>query len=179
MQTTTANSSTTITPETTPIEVDADKVHRLLTKRSFATLATTSEAGWPHSAGVLYEIVGGAIYINTMRSSRKAKNIAANPRVSVCVPVRRLPVGPPSSIHFQAMAEILALDHPDIVHLVNQGELKSLTSHGELELEDGCFVRIHPGRRMLTYGLGLSLTSLIKDPLSAAGVTDYSSTRTG
>ena len=90
-------------------------VRKLLAKRSFATLATTSPAGRPHVAGVLYEIVDGDMYISTLRSSRKARNVADNSHVAVVVPVRRLPVGPPSTVQFQAGAELLPVDDPAIL----------------------------------------------------------------
>ncbi len=150
-------------------QIDGGVARRMLSKRSFATLATTSPAGRAHAAGVLYEIVGDAMYVNTLRSSRKGRSIASNRHVGVCVSVRRLPVGPPSSIHFQAEAELLASDHPEIQGLVAGGHLKSLTGHGELDHPDGCFVRINLPRRLNTYGLGMSLRKLIADPLSAGG----------
>lgn len=141
-------------------------------KRSFATLATTSPAGHSHVAGILFELVDDALYVNTLRTSRKARNIAINPRVAICVPIRRLPVGPPSTIQFQAEAEVLNLDAPDIKDLLESGRLKSLTSHGELDLPDGCFLRITFGPRLITYGLGMSIRKLIADPLNAGGVVD-------
>jgi len=130
-------------------------------------MATTSPKGRPHAAGVLYKVVDNGVWINTLRSSRKAKNIAANHHVGLTVPVRRVPVGPPSTIMFQATATIVALDSPAVKALCADGRLKSLTSHGELELADGCFVRIALPRRLHTHGLGMSLRSLIADPLSA------------
>lgn len=138
-------------------------------KRSFATLATASPEGRPHVAGVLYEVVGGDLYVNTMRNSRKARNVAASGHAAVCVPIRRLPVGPPSSVQFQARAEVLDLDDPAITSIVDRGGLRSLTKHGELELAGGCFIRVALPERLLTYGLGMSLRSLIADPLAAAG----------
>ena len=151
---------------------EADRVVKALDSRSFATLATTSPAGRPHVAGVLYELVGDALYVSTLRTSRKARNIAANPHVALCVPVRRLPVGPPSSVQFQTTAELLDVDHTDIAELVAAGELASLTGHGELELPDGCFVRVALSRRLLTYGLGMPLRKLIADPLDGAGIVE-------
>lgn len=150
-------------------DVDGRTVLRMIAKRSFAVLATTSPAGRSHSAGVLYELADDALFINTMRSSRKARSIAANSNVAMCIPVRRLPVGPPSSIHFQASATVLATDDPLIEQLLAAGRLRSLTSHGELDLPDGCFVRITLPERVNTYGLGMSLRRLIADPLSAGG----------
>ena len=98
--------------------------------------------------------------------------MAANSNVAVCMPVRRLPVGPPSSIQFQGRAEILDLDDSQIATLIGDGKLKSLTGHGELDEPDGCFLRITFGPRLVTYGLGMSLRKLIGDPLHAGGSVD-------
>jgi hypothetical protein len=155
--------------ETNPLPA---QVARAIGRRSFCTLATVSPAGRPHVAGVLYEAVGTTLYVNTLRTSRKARNVAANPEVAVCIPVRRLPLGPPSSAQFQAVAEILAVDDPDVVRLLEAGRLRSITGHGELGEPDGCFLRITPGRRVSTYGLGMPLRRLLRDPLHAAGRVD-------
>lgn len=155
------------------VRPDAEKVIRAINKRSFATLSTTSAADRPHGAGVIYEAVGSNLYVNTLRTSRKARNIAANPHVGVVIPIRRVPVGgPPSTVQFQGTAEVLAPDHREIVSLVAEGRLKSITGHGELENPDGCFLRITPNRKLITYGLGMSLYRLIRDPLNAGGEVD-------
>jgi hypothetical protein len=147
-----------------------EEVSRAIGKRSFATLATTSPQQRPHAAGVLYADVDGVLYVSTSRSSRKARNIAANPNVFVTIAVRRMPFGaPPSSIQFAATAELLAVDHPDVVRLAGEGRLKTITGHGELDLPDGCIVRITPSTTIHTYGLGMSLRALAKNPLHAAG----------
>jgi hypothetical protein len=147
----------------------SDQVRNQLTKRSFATLATVSPAGMPHVAGVLYELVNDTMYINTLQTSRKARNIRANGQAAICVIVRRLPVGPPSTIHFQTTAELLDLDAPDILPLLAAGQLKTLTGHGELDLPNGCFLSVKLAPKLLTYGLGMSLRTLIKNPLDAGG----------
>jgi len=162
-------------PSTAPSEShrpDPDNVMRAIRKRSFATLSTTSSADRPHGAGVLYEAVGTTLYVNTRRQSRKARNVAANPHVAVCIPIRRVPLGPPSTVQFQGTAEVLDLDDPDVVSLVDAGRLKSITGHGELDEPGGCFLRITPHRRLITYGLGMSLYALIRDPLNAGGSVD-------
>jgi nitroimidazol reductase NimA-like FMN-containing flavoprotein (pyridoxamine 5'-phosphate oxidase superfamily) len=149
-----------------------DRVRKALGKRSFAVLATTSPIGRPHAAAVLYEIVDQALYVNTRRDSRKARNVAANHYVAVSVPIRRLPVGPPSTVQFQGEAEVLDLDSPEILALVADGRLKSITGHGELEEPGGCFLRITFGPRLITYGLGMSIPKLIGDPLHAGGIVE-------
>jgi len=155
---------------------DADRLGAAIAKRSFATLASVSPAGHPHVAGVLYDRVAGHLFVSTMRSSRKARNIAANGRVGVCIPIRRLPIGPPSTVQFQTRAVVLDTDDPVIASLVADGRLSSITGHGELELADGCFLRIELPARVLTYGLGMPLRTLVRDPLSAAGAVDMSIT---
>jgi hypothetical protein len=145
------------------------EIRSAIAKRSFATLATTSPAQRPHAAGVLYADVDGVLYVSTLRSSRKARNVAANPHVFVSIPVRRIPVGaPPSTIQFAATAEVLPVDDPDVVTLARSGRLDAITGHGELDLPDGCILRITPGATVHTYGLGMSLRALAKNPLDAA-----------
>ena len=94
------------------------KVLKAIAKRSFATLSTTSPAHRPHVAGVLYEAVGTTMYVNTLGISRKARNVAANPQVAVAIPIRRLPAGPPSTVHFQGTADVLDVDDPEIRALI-------------------------------------------------------------
>ncbi len=98
--------------------------------------------------------------------------MVANPHVAVVVPIRRLPVGPPSTVQFQAEASVLDLDDPEIERLVADGHLKSITGHGELDMADGCFLRIPLPARLITYGLGMSIRRLVTDPLGAGGVVE-------
>lgn len=153
-----------------PYRPDPDQIRKALAKRSFCGLATVSPAGRPHVAGVLYELVGDAMYTHTQASSRKARNIAHNRHAAVMVPVRRVPAGgPPSSIQFQTTAAVLALDDPEIDRHLHSGKLASITGHGELEMADGCFVRVDLPSRLHTYGLGMPLRTLVRDPLGAGG----------
>jgi hypothetical protein len=148
---------------------------KAIDKRSFATLATVSPAGRPHVAAVLYQRAGDELYFSTDAASRKARNIAANRHVAVCIPIRRLPVGPPASLHFQATAEIVPADDSRFRRLVDDGSLDSITGHGELDTPGGCFVRITLPARANTYGLGMSIRQLMRDPLDAAGSVPLSS----
>jgi len=146
-----------------------DDVVRAVAKRSFCLLATTSPSDRSHVAGVLYDEVDGALYVSVDRPSRKARNIAANPHVAVTVPIRRIPVGPPSTAMFQTTATVLANDDAEVQRLAAQGRLGTITGHGELDLASGCIVRIDPPSVIHTYGLGLSLWRLIREPLRGGG----------
>jgi hypothetical protein len=133
-------------------------------------LGTVSPAGRPHVATVTYQLVDDRLYVSTIATSRKARNVAAHPHVAVVIPVRRLPVGaPPSTIQFQTTASILATDDREITTLATARRLDAVTGHGELDLADGCFIRIDLPRRLHTYGLGMSLFELARHPLDGAG----------
>ncbi|HEY8472933.1 MAG TPA: pyridoxamine 5'-phosphate oxidase family protein [Natronosporangium sp.] len=150
-------------------QINPDQLLRLIGKRSFATLATTSPQGRPHVAGVLYDLVDRDLWVSTDLASRKGRNLAANGKVAVMIPVRRLPVGPPSSIQFQSTGQLVPLDDPWLGELAAAGKLPTVTGHGELERPGGCFVRIGLPDRLLTFGLGMSLFQLLRNPLDAAG----------
>lgn len=167
--TNTITTTPTPTAATTGVPHDpkqAAKVRRVLETRSFATLATTSPKGRPHVAGVLYDLADGDLWIHTTRSSRKARSITENPHVAVCVPFRKLPAGPPYTLHFQARAELIAMDERAVTDLLEAGELKHISGHGALEMSDGVFVRIEPGEIVHSYGLGENPIDLIRDPLN-------------
>ncbi len=57
------------------------------------------------------------------------------------------------------------MDDPEITDLVSGGHLGKITSHGELDEPDGCFLRIVPNGRIHTYGIGVSALALARDPL--------------
>ena len=179
MSTTAPIKPTTTPPTTTPAtsstatqRLSSDSALRYVDRRSYAVVASTSDAGRSHSAGIVYARSGSALYFSTLRTSRKARNIAANPHVGVTIPIRRVPVGgPPSAIMFQARAELVESTDPVLLDTVASGDLKAIIGHGELDLPDGVFVRVALPRRIHTYGLGMSLWSLVRDPFNAAGVT--------
>lgn len=154
-------------------QVPRGAVEEALAGNWFCMLATSSEENRPHVAGVLYALVGRDLYVNTDRASRKARNIAENERVAVCVPVQAIPDAPPFTATFQGTAVLLDNDDPAITSLVESGALAAVTSHGELERPGTCMVKITPGRRIATYGIGVSAEAFAADPLNAFGSVDW------
>ncbi|MAT07095.1 MAG: hypothetical protein CL424_18840 [Acidimicrobiaceae bacterium] len=149
------------------------RVRRVLRKGAFAVLSTVSPAGRPHAAGVVYDTAPGedALYVHTMRSSRKARNIAENAHVGVVVSVKRVPMAPPYTVQFQGFAELIDMDDRRIVGLLAAGHLSTVSGHGALDEPDGVFVRITPDRRVHTYGIGVSTLALARDPLHVGART--------
>lgn len=169
------NQNVTETPTTPSIGTAGPaleaRIRKTIAKRTFCTIATTSPAGRSHSAGVVYEFVDGDLWFHSMRSSRKARNIAANPWVGITIPFRRLPVGPPFTIHFQAGAELVAMDDPRVLALLQAGRLGAISGHGALDEPDGTFVRITPRGNVHSYGPGARVIDLIRDPLHSGAAS--------
>ena len=171
-------------PATPSVSTDlrpARRVRATIARKSFSVLSTFSPAGHAHAAGVVHVFDGDHLWTHTMRSSRKARNVEANSNVGVCVTVRRLPVGPPFTISFQGIGKVFAMDAPEVSERVESGLFKPITSHGELDADDGCFLRVTPRGRLHTYGLGVSLVALLHDPLNtgagSVSAADWEATR--
>ena len=142
-------------------------IQRAIAKHSFCTLAT-STGDRPHAVGVLYVAVDDALFVSTHRASKKARNVAVNPHVAVCIPIRRYPLAPPFLVQFVGRAEMLANDDRAVAELDRGRRLKKITSHGELDDPDNCFLRITPAQKIHTYGLEVPLRVLLRDPLHAS-----------
>ncbi len=93
--------------------VSVARVKRELCRRNFAVLATASDNGRPHAAGVNYGVSGAdqnlIIYVMTRSHLQKARDIARNPQVALVIPLRRwlLWFLPPATIQLRGQAEIL------------------------------------------------------------------------
>ena len=157
---------------TQPLPAAPESVRRAIAKHSFCTLATSSADNRPHGVGVLYTAVDGVLFVSTLESSKKARNIRGNQRVAVCIPVRRYPMAPPFLVQFGAAAAILSAEHPTIVELLSARRLKKIVSHGELDDPGTCFLRITPDRKVFTYGIGVPLRTLLRDPTHASRTFD-------
>lgn len=138
-------------------------IQRAVAKRSFCVLATSSAQNRPHAVGILYASVGLTLYLVVAEDSIKARNVRQNPRVAVSIPVRKYLFGPPMAVQFQGTARILPPDDPTIRGLAGAGRLKKITGPTGLERPGIRFLEVTPGRRVSSYGLGISLRQLLRD----------------
>lgn len=143
-------------------------------------LSTVTDDGRPYSVGVNYGVslpgTPFSIYLMTRRHLKKARNIVANPNVSLVVSLTRrlLWFLPPPSIHFQGRAEIL--DWKDevgtrIFESFFMGrqilkKYKEANGRGETRI---CFVRITPDEEIFTYMVGYPVWEISKRMESGAG----------
>jgi len=61
------------------------RIKEFLKSQKMMHLATIDDSGNPHIVPVWYMYVNDKFYIGTNTSTRKAKNIKKNPRVSICI----------------------------------------------------------------------------------------------
>jgi hypothetical protein len=141
-----------------------DIAQRAVGKRSFCVLATSSAANRPHAVGILYAPIGMTLYLLVSEDSVKTRNVRENPNVAVSIPVRQLPLGPPLAVQFQGTAEVLPVDDPHIVQLRSAGRLKKILTADPTAVRGVCVLRVVPRRRISTYGLGVPLRKLLRDP---------------
>jgi nitroimidazol reductase NimA-like FMN-containing flavoprotein (pyridoxamine 5'-phosphate oxidase superfamily) len=138
-------------------------IRRAIARNSFCVLATSSERDRPHAVGLLYAAVDLTIYLTARQDTIKVRNMRANPLVAVAIPVRTYPFAPPMAVQFQGRAELLAPGDPHITELRRAGQLKKITGRGTADAPGTVFVRVTPGRRISSYGLGVPLRQLLRD----------------
>jgi nitroimidazol reductase NimA-like FMN-containing flavoprotein (pyridoxamine 5'-phosphate oxidase superfamily) len=139
------------------------QVERELRKRTFAVLSTVSRTGRAQSSGVLYGVSPpGApfgIYVISGRNHAKVRNIAANPNVSLIVPLFRrvLCFVPPACIQIHGTAEVLeATDELAQQTFRTSYALRTIPYLDSANHGNACFVRIQPDPLINTYGVGFS-----------------------
>jgi len=149
------------------------EVRRSMARNSYCALATASANGHPHVVGVLYALVDTHLYVITKEDSAKVRNVRSNPRVAVCIPVKKYPLAPPFSIQFRGTAHILSRDDPDIAVLLQNGSLKKIVGHGVLDQPGMCFLKIAAAGKIHTWGIGVSPWALLRDPVGADRTVDW------
>lgn len=129
-------------------------------------LSTTDLVGTPASAGVSYGISesGAVIYVMTRRHLQKARNIAANPQVSLVVPLARrlLWFLPPPTIQLRGYAELVDWTDEQATAAFRRFWLGRRILHGyRRSYRRGesriCVIRITPSPVVHTYMVGSSI----------------------
>lgn len=74
-----------------PGKMTREELDRLLEAPEIGVLATVDADGRPEGSPIWFEHRGGKLYVHVDRRSKKARNIAVNPNVSVTVDTRVAP----------------------------------------------------------------------------------------
>lgn len=154
-----------------PAFVDADFVWSEIGKRLFAVLSYVNPKGHARSAGIVYVVRDRVLYVGTGKDSWKAKHIARNPNVALCVNIpKRIPFLPwikipDATISFSAAARVLSVEEtsPEIIDAL----LKGMVDDPALR-ETTCVLEVRPVGDFVTYGVGVPLLDM-RDPEKARG----------
>ena len=150
----------------------SDQVWQAVTRASFAVLSHVTPAGDPRSSGVMYKASGRRLVVAVAPGSWKARHIAADGRVAVTVPVRRggilslvAPI-PPAVISFHGTAVVHPAGSPQAHSLLdNLGSLVPAKRRAS-----ACVIEIIPASAFRTYGLGVSLRTMLDPAVAQARV---------
>jgi hypothetical protein len=163
----------TISEQTGASRLTAEQVWRALERASFAVLSHITPAGDPRSSGVVYKVIGHRLYAAVAPDSWKARHIAADGRVAVTVPVRRggilslvMPI-PPATISFRASATVHEAGSASARSVLR--ELASLLPPDRQD--SGAIIEIRPAGMFVTYGIGVSLRTMLDPDAARARVS--------
>jgi hypothetical protein len=146
----------------------SEQVWQAVARASFAVLSHVTPGGEPRSSGVVYKASGRRLVVAVAPGSWKARHVTTDGRVAVTVLVRRggilslvMPI-PPATISFHGTAVVHPAGSPGARLLLD--ELGSLVPAGRRSA--ACVIEIIPVGAFRTYGIGVSLRTML-DPAAA------------
>ena len=153
------------------LKLSTAEVWQTIEKELFAVVGMVNAGGEARTAGLVYIVRDRKLYLATGVETWKARHMAANPHVSVTIPIaKRVPVMPwlkipQATITFQGTARVFpaAEASPEL--------LRALFQHkaDDREMVAGsCVVEITPVGEFVTYGVGVRLMDM-REPEKARG----------
>ncbi|HQF70657.1 MAG TPA: pyridoxamine 5'-phosphate oxidase family protein, partial [Promineifilum sp.] len=77
------------------LQLTAEQVWQVIDKELFAVVGMVNANNEARTAGLVYIVRDRNLYLSTGRDTAKARHVAANPHVSVTIPIaRRVPIMP-------------------------------------------------------------------------------------
>ena len=150
----------------------SEQVWRAIARASFAVLSHVTPAGEPRSSGVVYKTADRKLVVAVAPSTWKTRHIAADDRVAVTVLVRRggvlslvVPI-PPATVSFHGTAVVHPAGSPRARSLLD--ELGSLVPAERRAA--ACVVEIIPAGAFRTFGIGVSLRTMLNPAAAQARV---------
>ena len=153
------------------VELTAEEVWQTIERELFAVVGMVNAASEARTAGLVYIVRDRKLYLATGADTWKARHMAANPHVSVTIPIaKRVPVMPwlkipQATITFQGEANVCGAGEamPDLL----QKLLGPMANDQEL-IAGSCLIEIVPVGEFVTYGIGVRLMEM-RDPNKARG----------
>ena len=150
-------------------QLTSDAVWAAINKELFAVLGVVTARGEARTAGIVYIVRDRKLYIATGADTWKARHAAANPHVSMTIPIaKRVPIMPwvkipQATITFAGTARVIpAADaSADIKQAIFRGA-------GEDLIAGSCLIEVTPVGDFVTYGVGIPLMKM-REPEQARG----------
>jgi hypothetical protein len=154
-----------------PIKLSSEQVWQAIGKELFAVVGMVSAHHEARTAGVVYIVRDRKLYVATGADTWKARHIAANPSVSVTIPIaKRIPIMPwmkipAATITFAGTARIFAAKEApaELLASIFRG-----MANDEKMVAESCLIEITPIKDFVTYGIGVPLMQM-RDPEQARG----------
>jgi hypothetical protein len=121
--------------------------------------------------GIVYVVRDRKLFIATGQDTWKARHIAANPHVSITIPIAKriffMPWMkiPAATITFSGLARVLPAQEapPDLLRAV----FRQMADDAAM-VAKSCLIEVTPIKEFVTYGVGVSLMQM-RDPEQARG----------
>jgi len=152
-------------------DITTAQVWAEIEKQLFAVLGMVTAKNEARTAGIVYIVRNRKLYIGSVKSAWKTRHIAANPHVSLTVPIaKRIPLLPwikipAATITFSGTARVLerADVSPEVVQALFRGMADTPETSAPFAI-----IEVTPVGHFVTYGVGVSLLTM-RDTQKARG----------
>lgn len=155
------------------LQLTSEQVWETVKKELFAVIGMVTAKNEARTVGVVYIVQDQKLYIGTGVNSWKARHIAANPAVSITIPIaKRIPLMPwikipAATVTFSGKARVLPANEATqpLLKAVFQG-----LADDPATMSDTCLIEVTPEKEFITYGVGMPLMQM-RHPEKARGRT--------
>lgn len=145
------------------VQLTTEQVWQAMEKELFAVIGMVTAHNEARTVGVVYVVRDHKLYIGTGSDTWKARHIAANPHVSVTIPIaKHIPLMPwfkipAATITFSGIARVLeAAETPtELLRAV----FRDLADNEQF-LTGACLIEVTPEKEFITYGVGIPLMQM-------------------
>ncbi len=153
------------------LQLSSDEVWRVIEKELFAVLGMVTASGEARTVGIVYVVRNRKLVIATGQDTWKARHIAANPHVSITIPIaKRIPVMPwikipAATITFSGTARVLPAQDapPELLRAV----FRQMADDTAM-VARSCLIEVTPQKEFVTYGVGVPMMRM-RHPEKARG----------
>lgn len=152
-------------------QLTSGQVWQAIDKEIFAVLGMVTAKNEARTVGVVYVVRDRKLYISSRKDAWKVRHVAANPHVSLTIPIaKRIPLLPwikipAATITFGGTARVFDADEasPGLLRAV----FRQMAEDEEV-VAGSCLIEVTPEKEFVTYGVGVSLMQM-RDPQIARG----------